>query len=188
MKDIPIPTHQPRRLPTPQVKTAIVQQAVDLKPAGATVAITTISDNPYEARQPVRVVTQASGGMAAAAPPPRPSRGLMHSFLPGLGETKTAEVSEDTVNWKKEGANAFSSVLSTFGTREERKLAEQQARIREADARIAATRSAGSVVRRGILDTSIDLFGMKVNVPMLLAGGGLLAFALMRRKKRKGRK
>jgi len=195
MKDQLIPVARPgmgRQMPTPQIKTAVVQQAVDLKPVGATVAITTIADNPFEARQPVKVVTQASGGMAAAAPAPRPSRGIMHSMLPGLGESSTAEVSE---GWEATAQRGVTSAVDTALTREERKRAEYEAQIADAEARQEEARTrgllatAGSATRKGILSTSIDLFGMKINLPMLAAGGGLLWFALKKRKKsRKGRK
>lgn len=69
-------------LPIPSVQKAVVRQTVNLRPAGNTVTVTTLADNPFESLAGISVVTQASGGMAKPDPMQQ-SKGL----LCGLGAT-----------------------------------------------------------------------------------------------------
>jgi hypothetical protein len=82
MRQTSISVRRNNALPVPQVQKAFVRQQVNLRPAGNTVTITTLADNPFESLAGISVVTQASGGMAK---PDRmqQSKGL----LCGLGAT-----------------------------------------------------------------------------------------------------
>lgn len=64
MPSFPVPGPVRRALPIPLVSKVIVRQPIDLRPAGNTVAVTTLADNPFEGSQRITVRTQASGGMA----------------------------------------------------------------------------------------------------------------------------
>jgi hypothetical protein len=61
---LPIKAVTPASLNAPGVQKNVVAQRVDLRPAGNTVAITVKDANPFSANAPLRIYTQASGGMA----------------------------------------------------------------------------------------------------------------------------
>lgn len=82
MKQTSLTFRRANALPIPQVQKAMVRQAINLRPAGNTVTVTTLADNPFESLAGVSVVTQASGGMA------RPDRTQQSKgLLCGLGAT-----------------------------------------------------------------------------------------------------
>lgn len=186
MRAVPMITPNPgtgNRLPTPMVKSTVVKQTVDLKPAGATVAIRTLADNPFEGGQRVSIVTQASGGMPNV-PESMQSRRIMHSYLPGMGQSATELVAQDQ-SVPQTIFSAAQTAAEAYTTREQRRQAEAEAAAEIARQRTERRRiSADAAARRAILDTSATLpGGFKVNVPLLIIGGGLLAFALMRRSR-----
>lgn len=204
MRALPIPTARPgtgRALPTPVVKSNVVRQAVDMKPQGNTVAITTVADNPFEARQKVTVHTQASGGMSPA-PRSMQSRRIQHSMLPGLGQSSTEEQAKDpsAMDYLKTITDAASDIYSTReGTRTEEarsRAAKAEAEARAAEAAAQQSRaeadklmaSISSGGRRAYEATNVTIpgTGVSVNWAMLgLGAAGLgLAFYLSRRKKK----
>ncbi|NEN87969.1 MAG: LPXTG cell wall anchor domain-containing protein [Okeania sp. SIO3H1] len=201
MRATPLITTQPNVLPTPQVKTNIVKQTVDLKPAGNTVAIKTVADNPFEGGSAVSVVTQASGGMSPA-PASMQSKGIMHSFMPGLGDTNTVEKSQEP------GAgtiltSAITAAGDVFAQRTQAQIAEQKRRESEAQARAQEWKSRADMERsrtdrilaaggRAVDATSFTVPGTGFKVNWLLLGVGALAIGgavmLKRRKKAPARR
>lgn len=183
MRAVPIPTAARgtgRSLPTPVVRSNFVRQTVDLKPAGNTVSVTTLADNPFESGQDVEVVTQASGGMA---PPPESmqSKRVMHSFMPGIGQSATETQAKD-----ESGPGGFTQFIDTAGglvnrhfdqqvAREERRAAQARA---EAD--IARAQADGIMAR-----TTANVGGFQFNWALVALGAlGLgAAFMLSRGKK-----
>jgi hypothetical protein len=173
------------------VQTLHASQPVDLKPAGNTVAITTVADNPFTGGRPVSIRTQASGGMPGV-PESMQSRGLQHSFLPGLGQSATKEVGSQREPSTAEVVTGAVSDVATGVTKiltaeEERKRAEAEQAARIAEARAAEARANADVSMarlRSVVDkTSVDIMGMRVNLPLLIGGGALLYFMLRKRKK-----
>ena len=73
--NVPVISGMGRRLPVARAVTSVVQQEVDMRPAGNTIAVETVSDNPFEDNARIEVVSQASGGgyevPAEAALPPQ---------------------------------------------------------------------------------------------------------------------
>jgi LPXTG-motif cell wall-anchored protein len=173
-----------RRLPRPQVTAATVLQTVNLRPAGNTVTITTLADNPFDDSRPVSVRTQQSGGMA------RPegnqmSRSLLHAYLPGLGAEPGTVVSAPAT--QPPGAMDFlataaGSAAAMYQQQQAIKLAQAQAAVEQARAQAVAAQWQN------------PLMAMKqrssITVPLLIvAGGALLAagaiFLARRNKKRR---
>lgn len=194
-----IPARKPNRLPTPVVRSNVVSQRVDMKPAGNSIAVTALADNPFEGRQDACVVTQASGGAFPCPQSMASKRVSTTGFMPGLGrmgeEGEKGEEKETRPWWE----TAADVVDSGYGQFTDAQIADQQRRVAEAEARAAEARSAAdiersrtermlSTARRGILDTSISIGGVQVNVPMLAAGAGLLWYAMSKRKKATGNK
>lgn len=203
MRAMPMLTPKPgtgRALPTPIVQSAIVEQTVDLKPAGNTVAIKTVADNPFESNNKVKIVTQASGGMSPA-PASMTSRGILHSFLPGLGETSTEEKAKDptvldvVTGGVKAASDVFTAREQTRATQYQSKAAEMdaQARMLEAEAAKARAQADAEIARIGtgqrVWDaTSIQTPMGKMNWGLILLGvGGLGLVAYLASKKRGGR-
>jgi hypothetical protein len=194
MRAIPLMTPRPgtgRALPTPTVRSMVVRQAVDLRPAGNTIAIRTVSDNPFEDSRSVSVVTQASGGMSSA-PASMTSKGILHSMLPGLGETATAEVTKDqgAVNQALTFlTSATEDVTGAIAQRYGARAAAAEAQARQAEAQASQARSQADLamakMRQGVMATSADIGGVKVNIPLILLGVGLLggAYFLSKRSK-----
>lgn len=203
-----IPTHRPNRMPTPVVRSNVVSQRVDLKPAGNSVAVTALADNPFEGNQAACVVTQASGGAFPCPQSMASKRVATTGFLPGVAGLGTefmpgmAGLGED--DKEEEDKPGFWDTTTDFlregyGMFTDTQIAEQQRRAAEAEARAAESRAAAdiersrtdrmlSATRRGILDTSIGIGGMQVNVVMLAAGAGLLWYAMSQRGKAAGGK
>lgn len=191
MRTTPMPISNPgtgRKMPTPAVTKKVVTQEVDMKPKGNTVAITTTSDNPFE-RKNVTVVTQASGG-APGVPASMQSRGIMHSFLPGLGDDENgnekAANEDDGEPWYRDWLSAGENI---FTSREGRKTSQAQADIAAAKAREAEAEAEAEIARSRtaalINSTSVDTgMGFKVNLPLILLGGGLLAGAYFLSRKK----
>lgn len=169
-----------RRLPRPQVTAATVLQTVNLRPAGNTVTITTLADNPFDDSRPVSVRTQQSGGMA------RPegsqvSSSLLHAYLPGLGAepgtvvTAPATKPPGTLDFL---ATAAGSAAAMYQQQQAIKLAQAQGEIERARAQAAQWQN--------------PLMAMKqrssITMPLLIVAGGALlaagAIFLARRKKR----
>lgn len=64
-----------QRLPRPQVQTLVVRQPVSLRPMGNTIALRVPAEMPFHGLgRPIRIYTQASGGMAKADPMMRSRR------------------------------------------------------------------------------------------------------------------
>ena len=176
----------PHKLPTPKVQTAHVQQPVDLKPAGNTVALTTSADNPFTAGAPIQVHTQASGG-GYPAPQSMQSRAIMHSYIPGMGENNNAANQGLPAVSSQPGIpsqliTAGQDILSVFRSREEAKAAAAQAEAEAARAQ-AAGDQARAVEARGRADAILAAIGAGRTAPnwttMLLIGGvGLLGVAM----------
>jgi hypothetical protein len=80
-----------RAMPTPQVQKTMVMQPVNLRPLGNTVSMAVRAENPFTAGRPIRVVTQASGGMAKADPAMRTQARFLPIGLGGLGELSVAD-------------------------------------------------------------------------------------------------
>lgn len=191
-----IPTHRPNRLPTPVVRSNVVSQRVDMRPAGNTIAVTALADNPFEGNQRAVVVTQASGGTAPCPASMASKRVASSGFMPGIGRMGEEEAKEeDKKNWFE---TLFTGAKDVYGNFTAAEIAEQQRRTAEADARAAEAKAAAdmersrtdrllSATRKGILDTSINIAGMQVNVLMLAAGGGLLWYAMSKRGKSSGK-
>jgi len=166
------------KLPRTHVQKDAVLQTINLKPAGNTVAVTTLSDNPFEGGRMVSVRTQQSGGMA------RPdqsqvSRTLLHAYLPGLGAESAPVVA--TTAAKPAGALDF---LATAGAAATDLYAQQQAiKLAEAQAKIAQANAAAA-------QWANPMNAMKqhssLTLPLLIIGGGALVTAgviwLSRRK------
>jgi hypothetical protein len=93
----PVTSVRTRTMPTPQVQKTMVMQPVNLRPLGNTVSMSVRAENPFTAGRPIRVVTQASGGMAK----PDAAMKTQARFLPiGLGGLSGTPVSYDEVfNW-----------------------------------------------------------------------------------------
>ncbi len=203
MRAVPMLTPKPgtgHALPTPVVQAAIVEQAVDLKPAGNTIAIKTVADNPFESNNRVSIVTQASGGMS---PPPASmtSRGILHSFLPGLGETSTTEKAKDpsVLDVITGGVKAASDV---FTAREQRRATEYQSKAAELDAQ-ARMIEAEAAKARAQADREISRIGAgqrvwdattvqtpigRMNWGLILLGvGGIGLVAYLASRKKGGR-
>lgn len=189
MRAVPIPVAHPgagHALPTPVVRSNFVNQTVDLKSSGNTIAVTTLADNPFESGQNVTVVTQASGGMSPA-PRSMQSRGILHSFMPGIGESATETQAKDdsTPAWQHLLTTGAGITETVFQDR----IAQQEARAREADARAAEARAQADIARAnadGIMArTTANVGGFQFN--WALVGAGVLglgvAWFLMRGKK-----
>ncbi len=181
MRAIPIRNSRPVvRLPTPVVQQAVVQQPVNLKPYGNTVAVTTLADNPFEGNRRVSVVTQASGGMTK--PDLRQqSRRLMHDMLPGLGDGPTTVVAAPPA--KPAGAMDFLSTALNTGTQlyaaqQAQQVAAAQARAAQAQA-AADIASAQNAAAWGALSRpGANMAAHKgITVPLLIVGGAALAIA-----------
>ncbi len=189
MRAMTIPTNRPIRLgrqepqalPRPMVQRLIVPQTVNLKPMGNTVAVTTLSGNPFEGGQRVSIKTQASGGMAPC-PTALGSRSLVHSYLPGIGEDPAPAAPAAP------GAMAmFTSALTTgvdmFKTQQATKLTAQQAALAQQQAAIEAERT-----KQGMLSQQMSILGQRksIVIPLLaVAGVALLVGGFLWMKKRK---
>ena len=187
MRDTRVPVVRPYRLPTPQVSKAIVQQPVNLRPAGNTVAVTTLADNPFEGPKRVTVVTQASGGMAK---PDRmmQSRRLMHTHLADLGEGPTP------VGVPAQPAGALDFISSSINTAASLVSARQQAQIAaanaaaaQAQAQAAQAQSAGAAFWAGMQNPGAAMAKRSsITVPLLVVAGlasvGALVLFLRRKK------
>jgi hypothetical protein len=88
----PVASVRSRTMPTPQVQKTMVMQPVNLRPLGNTVSMSVRAENPFTAGRPIRVVTQASGGMAKADATQR----TQARFLP-IGGLGADPVSDDVV-------------------------------------------------------------------------------------------
>ena len=190
MRAVPIMNPRPgmgRALPTPVVQSAIVKQVVDLKPAGNTVAIQTIADNPFEGRKRVSVVTQASGGMSPA-PVSMQSKRLVHQRMSGLGETATKEqakgpsTGEVVTNIFSTATQAYTGYTQQQIAESERKAAEAAARAQEWQARAAMEQSRTD---RLLTATTANVGGFKFNWALMAFGVGLLGVALYMRQNAK---
>lgn len=188
MRAVPIPVATPgtgQPLPTPVVRQKFQRQGVDLKSTGATIAVTTLADNPFESGHDVTVVTQASGGMSPP-PPSMQSRGLVHSFMPGIGESATETQAKDntTSGWQTLLTTGAGITNTVFADR----IAQQDARAREADARAAEARAQADIARAQadslMARTTANVGGFQFNWALVALGGvGLLAAFLLSRKK-----
>lgn len=178
-----------RRLPTGRVITNVVQQEVDLRPPGNTIAVTTLADNPFEENAAVEVVTQASSG-GYEVPANMRSHHLLHSYLPGLGEGEM-----DAANAVKESANTapgFLDFLTTAATKTGEVLTAREAR-KAAEAGVQPTSAPTTVLSpSGQPITVIPQRGGGMSTTMLVIGGvalvGLGAFFLMGRKGKRKRR
>lgn len=190
MRAVPMLTPNPgtgRALPTPQVKSAVVRQVVDLKPAGATIAIRTVADNPFESSKPVSIVTQASGGMSPA-PQSMQSRRIMHSMMPGIGSDVTSTKSVNQAS----SPTGFQAVASTtlpildFAAQTYQQMdpraREAATRQEEARARIAeAEASQARWQASQMIDPTTRQGAMTYGTVGLLAVAGLVAYMMLRK-------
>lgn len=202
MKAIPIRSvGGANKLPTPTVNTLHAQEPVDLNPAGNTVSITTTAQNPFVQNRPVSVTTQASGGMAKAPGSMQSSR-LLHSFIPGIGESpnavnqgRPALAGNDTVTAVTTATTDIANAIR------EGAIAPYQAEIaaNEAKAEEARARAAGEVARAQAAAARYDAIIMamggaggarKLSTGLLLGGVALLGVAgyMMMQNKKKGRR
>lgn len=198
MRALPLITPNPgtgRVLPTPVVRSAVVNQVVDLKPAGNTIALTTTSDNPFESNRKISVVTQASGGMASAPASMRSHR-LAHSFMPGLGETATGEAAV-----KQNAGSVFTDTLTAAGNAftqyNQSQVAEQQRLAQEAEARAAEWKARADIEQsktqqiiaaggRAFDATNVSVGGYKFNwalVGLGVVGVGVAIYLSKKKKK-----
>ena len=190
MRSVRIPTTPVTRLPTPVVQQAVVQQPINLKPMGNTVAVTTLADNPFEGGRSFTVVTQASGGMTRPDARQK-SRSIMHAMMPGLGDGPTATVNAPPA--KPAGALDFlSSALNTgtqlYAQRQDAQIAAAQARAAQASAAAAEAQARSNAILLSLSSPGKNMLAHKsITIPLLIVGGGALAVAafLYLRKKRK---
>jgi len=156
-----------------------------MKPAGNTIAVTTLADNPFESGQNVTVVTQASGGMSPA-PPSMQSKGILHSFMPGIGQSATETVAKDDSEpaWKTlltTGADVTNTVFQD-------RIAKQEAAARAADARAAEARAQADIARANadsiMARTTANVGGFQFNWALVGLGvAGLAAVYFLSKKK-----
>lgn len=157
------------RLPRPHVQKDTVLQTISLKPAGNTVSITTLAENPFDGGRAVSVRTQQSGGMAHADDS-QVSRTLLHAYLPGLGAEAAPVVS--TPATKPPGvldilATAGGAATNIYTQQQAIKLAEQQAKIAQAEAlRAQYSNPMAAMQQRS-----------SITIPLLIVGGGALLTA-----------
>jgi len=85
-----------RPLPVPAIRTIMTRQSVDFRPAGNTIAVTALADNPFEGVKTTTVVTQASGGMAQAPRSMQSSSFASKQFMPGMGWDISSAISSGT--------------------------------------------------------------------------------------------
>lgn len=179
-------------LPTPVVRSAVVNQVVDLKPAGNTIALTTVSDNPFESNRPISVVTQASGGMASAPASMRSNR-LAHKFMWGLGETSTQEVAKTSAgqvftDTLTAAGNAFNQYNQTKISEQERLAQEAEARAAEwqarADIEQSKTQQMLAAGARAFEATNVSVGGFKFNWALVGLGAVGIGLALYLSKKK----
>lgn len=167
------------RLPRPYVQKDAVLQTISLKPAGNTVAITTLAENPFDGGRAISVRTQQSGGMAHADGS-QVSRTLLHAYLPGLGADAAPVVA--TPASKPAGAldflgTATGAAKQLYEQEQAIKLAEQQAKIAQSQALIA--QYSNPMVAMGQRKS--------ITIPLLIVGGGaLLTAAAIFFSRRKG--
>lgn len=169
------------RLPRTHVQKDAVLQTINLKPAGNTVAVTTLSDNPFEGGRAVSVRTQQSGGMAGPDDS-QVSRSLLHSYLPGLGAESAPVVATPAA--KPAGAldilaTAGSVATDLYAQRQAIELAKQQAEIARQQA-IAAqwANPVNAMAQRS-----------SITIPLLIiAGGALLTGAAIFFSRKGGRR
>lgn len=157
------------RLPRSHVKKDAVLQTVNLKPAGNTVTVTTLSDNPFEGGRAVSVRTQQSGGMAQADQS-QVSRTLLHSYLPGLGAESAPVVATPAA--KPAGAldilaTAGSVATDLYAQRQAIELAKQQAEIARQQALAAQWSNPGAAMMQR----------SSITLPLLIIAGGALLTA-----------
>lgn len=200
---MPLVARPTKRMPTPVVERAVVQQTIDLKPAGNTVAVTTSADNPFAGDREVVIVTQASTGMA---PPPvsMQSTHLQHRMLPGMGG-----LSADVVDpmkgppgpWRDPAAPASSAPASTpkkeegsssgaffqgaanlIGQGASFLTSREQSKAAEAQAKAAGYASAAEMAKAQALAAGANKTMLIVGIVGALGVAGLIAFLMMKKK------
>jgi hypothetical protein len=172
-------------LAKPVVQTAIIPQRVSLRPMGNTVAVTTLSDNPFEGSQRISVVTQASGGMAKAPAGMVSKRLYSNMVLGGLGDNATPTPASSP-GFMDIFAGAVSAAGNVFVTKQQADLASQQAAAAQAQAQIAAeqTKQAGIMasLKSGVSNMA-DNKGIVVPLAIAAAAAiGVVIFLKMRKK------
>lgn len=157
------------RLPTTNVQKDAVLQTINLKPAGNTVTITTLADNPFEGGRAVSVRTQQSGGMARAAGS-QVSRTLLHAYLPGLGADAVPVVATPAAK----PAGALDFLATAAGTAASVYQQQQQLKLTQAQVDLAKQQAL-------IAQWSNPLTAMgqrsSITIPLLIVAGGALLTA-----------
>ena len=167
--DFRLLTPQVSKLPRTHVRKDAVLQTVNLRPAGNTVTLTTLADNPFAGGRPISVRTQQSGGMAMPDESQK-SRGLLHSYMPGLGADAVPAVQTSAA--KPAGAMDFlataaGTAAQFYQQQQAIKLAEAQAKIAQQNAIAAQWANPLNAMRQR----------SNITMPLLIVAGGALLTA-----------
>lgn len=168
------------KLPRTHVQKDAVLQTISLKPAGNTVAVTTLSENPFEGGRSISVRTQQSGGMA------RPdqsqvSRTLLHSYMPGLGDAAVPVVATPAAK----PAGALDFLATAAGTAASVYQQQQALQLAQTNAKIAASNALAAQYANPLLAMQQR---SSITIPLLIVAGGALLTAGAIWLSRKGKK